>query len=219
MSKPDCAPARPIPTGILVRDVEFPCKQERPSPTPIVPRLTAPPARRSPWLLVVSAGSMAWALVVMTIALRAGGKENERPQPLAQEPPVLLAAATPAPVAAPKPLVAPKDDGQFDEAFAPRVEPSLPHRLLPLPLEEPSLWEITPEPPAGPEPPAKPSVVAEPKRPKKDIDLKVFANCASIGTDILFVKDPPEAFRRAKAENKLVYMMHLSGNLEDKDFT
>ena len=55
--------------------------------------------------------------------------------------------------------------------------------------------------------------------PKKDIDLKTFANCSNIGTDILFYKDPTEAFRVAKKENKLVFMVHLSGNLEDPGFT
>ena len=30
---------------------------------------------------------------------------------------------------------------------------------------------------------------------------------------------PVEAFRRARTENKLVFMVHLSGNFEDKDCT
>jgi hypothetical protein len=33
------------------------------------------------------------------------------------------------------------------------------------------------------------------------------------------MKEPTEAFARARAERKLVFVMHLSGNLEDKDFT
>jgi hypothetical protein len=54
---------------------------------------------------------------------------------------------------------------------------------------------------------------------KKKADEKIFADCGQIGTKVLFVRDPPEAFKRAHAEGKIVYMMHLSGNLEDKDFT
>jgi hypothetical protein len=44
-------------------------------------------------------------------------------------------------------------------------------------------------------------------------------NCKQIGTDVRFFKDATEAFKRAKVEKKLVYMMHLSGNLDDPDFT
>ena len=43
--------------------------------------------------------------------------------------------------------------------------------------------------------------------------------CARIGTDVQFMKDPVAAFKRAREERKMVFMMHLSGNLEDKDFT
>ena len=46
------------------------------------------------------------------------------------------------------------------------------------------------------------------------------ATCvADLGTSIHFVADPPEAFKQAKKENKLVFMLHLSGNFEDKCFT
>jgi hypothetical protein len=211
MSKPDCVPARPIPTGILVSDVALPRKQERPIPAPVVRPRIALPARRSPWLWVVTAGSMAWALVVMTIAIRAGGKESEPPR--TPEPPAqLLAAAPPAPIPVPKVLETEYDFGEIDYPLP--LEPALPFRPPVGPAEEMPPLNIVPV-----EPTPKPAAVPQPKRPRKDIDLKVFANCASIGTDVLFVKDPPEAFRRAKAEKKLVYMMHLSGNLEDKDFT
>ena len=40
-----------------------------------------------------------------------------------------------------------------------------------------------------------------------------------LGTEINFVADPPEAFKRAKEQNKLVFMIHLSGHFEDKEFT
>jgi hypothetical protein len=46
-----------------------------------------------------------------------------------------------------------------------------------------------------------------------------FVECARIGTDIRFMSEPAEAFQRARAEKKMVFMVHLSGNLEDKEFT
>ena len=60
---------------------------------------------------------------------------------------------------------------------------------------------------------------ADSKPARKKVDLAVFADCNQIGTDVLFVKDPPDAFRRAKTQKKMVFMVHLSGNLEDKEFT
>jgi hypothetical protein len=50
-------------------------------------------------------------------------------------------------------------------------------------------------------------------------DNRLFADCQQIGTNVKFMRDPPEAFKRAKAEKKMVFMVHLSGNLEDKEFT
>jgi hypothetical protein len=46
-----------------------------------------------------------------------------------------------------------------------------------------------------------------------------FVECARIGTDVRFMKEPAAAFLRARAEKKMVFIVHLSGNLEDKDFT
>lgn len=46
-----------------------------------------------------------------------------------------------------------------------------------------------------------------------------FVDCARIGTRVRFMKEPIDAFKRAADERKMVFMMHLSGNLEDKEFT
>ncbi len=46
-----------------------------------------------------------------------------------------------------------------------------------------------------------------------------FVECARIGTNVRFMKEPAEAFQRAKDERKLVFIVHLSGNLEDPEFT
>jgi hypothetical protein len=43
--------------------------------------------------------------------------------------------------------------------------------------------------------------------------------CQRLGTDIRFVPQPTEAFRLAKEQKKLVFLIHLAGNFEDSGFT
>jgi hypothetical protein len=45
------------------------------------------------------------------------------------------------------------------------------------------------------------------------------AACSNLGTRVTFHSHPPEAFRQAARENKLVLMVHLSGNFDDQAFT
>jgi hypothetical protein len=52
-----------------------------------------------------------------------------------------------------------------------------------------------------------------------DLNPSVFASCTQVGTGVNLMKDPTEAFKKARAENKLVFMINLSGNLEDQEFT
>ena len=76
-------------------------------------------------------------------------------------------------------------------------------------------------------PPAKPAPAAPMEMPNLNepverlpaLNNADFADCKQIGTTVRFMKDPTTAFARAKAETKLVFVMHLSGNLEDKEFT
>jgi hypothetical protein len=86
-----------------------------------------------------------------------------------------------------------------------------------------------PQPPAAkpavPEPAAQremddPVIERAPKVGKEDdLDLNVFADCKQIRTDVRFMKNPLEANKRAREEKKLVFVVHLAGNLEDPDFT
>jgi hypothetical protein len=64
-------------------------------------------------------------------------------------------------------------------------------------------------------------IVQEPlaEVPVLPLNKEAFVNCDQIGVNVLFMKDPTEAFKRARSEKKMVFMIHLSGNLEDKDFT
>ena len=43
--------------------------------------------------------------------------------------------------------------------------------------------------------------------------------CGSFGTSVEFVDTPREAAKKAKQEQKLVFVLHVSGNFEDPRFT
>lgn len=43
--------------------------------------------------------------------------------------------------------------------------------------------------------------------------------CSSHGTTIEFVDTPTDAAKQAKKEEKLVFVLHVSGNFEDPRFT
>jgi hypothetical protein len=43
--------------------------------------------------------------------------------------------------------------------------------------------------------------------------------CGSFGTSVEFVDTPSAAARLAKKEQKLVFVLHVSGNFEDPRFT
>ncbi len=43
--------------------------------------------------------------------------------------------------------------------------------------------------------------------------------CGAFGTSVDFVDTPSEAARQAKKEEKLVFVLHVSGNFEDPRFT
>lgn len=102
-------------------------------------------------------------------------------------------------------------------------------------LDEQPLAELPPVPEAPPiiakAPPKavlpKPAVDPLAPAPKDDLldefDLAPakgeFVDCKQIGTQVKFMKEPADAFLRAREEKKLVFVMHLSGNLEDPGFT
>jgi hypothetical protein len=43
--------------------------------------------------------------------------------------------------------------------------------------------------------------------------------CGDYGTSVQFVKTPSEAARQARKEEKLVFVLHVSGLFENPDFT
>jgi len=45
------------------------------------------------------------------------------------------------------------------------------------------------------------------------------ATCSGYGTSVQFFKTPSEAATQAKKDQKLVFVLHVSGNFENADFT
>jgi hypothetical protein len=73
------------------------------------------------------------------------------------------------------------------------------------------------------QPPAKsapPAAVAEPAQPSPFVDKdKCDDTSCSHGTKVKFVDSPKDAAVQAKKEQKLVFVLHVSGNFEDPRFT
>ena len=55
--------------------------------------------------------------------------------------------------------------------------------------------------------------------PAPPANIHEFVDREQIGVNVLFMKDAAEAFQRGQADKKTVFIVHLSGNLEDKEFT
>jgi len=54
---------------------------------------------------------------------------------------------------------------------------------------------------------------------KAGIKASEQATCGDYGTSIHFEKSPKEAADKAQKEEKLVFVVHISGIFEDSDFT
>lgn len=57
------------------------------------------------------------------------------------------------------------------------------------------------------------------KKIVKPAEVCTEEGCGNYGTSINFVKTPSEAARQAQKEEKLVFVLHVSGYFEDSDFT
>jgi hypothetical protein len=71
--------------------------------------------------------------------------------------------------------------------------------------------QLTSSPAVGP--------VKVPVAPVKAVTKGEGATCGSFGTSVEFVETPSEAAQLAKKEQKLVFVLHVSGNFEDPRFT
>lgn len=61
--------------------------------------------------------------------------------------------------------------------------------------------------------------LAQPRPGAKVVEKAIPEGCKTHGTAIHFTKSTLEAIKRAKATDKLVFVLHLSGNIEDDGFT
>jgi hypothetical protein len=90
--------------------------------------------------------------------------------------------------------------------------------LPPVPAVKPVAQDFAPLPPlAAPKVEELPALPAN--KPPLPANNGEFVDCEQIGVNVLFMKDAAEAFQRGQAEKKTVFIVHLSGNLEDKEFT
>jgi hypothetical protein len=88
--------------------------------------------------------------------------------------------------------------------------------LLLTPLVGLGLANGSDKPPKAP--PSKPADPAQPS-PFVDKDKGDEAGCGTHGTQVRFVDTPKDAAAKAKKEEKLVFVLHVSGNFEDPRFT
>jgi hypothetical protein len=130
------------------------------------------------------------------------------------------------PVAAPQPAAAaPSSKAMAAMALGPA--PKLQAIILPSPdkvpapaTPSPALAELmgTVKPPKA-APVSDPELVIALDEPAADPHLEAEQKCDTCGTSIKFMRSPQSAARRAGMEEKLVFLLHVSGNFEDTKFT
>ena len=161
--------------------------------------IRAPRRRRSrPSMAAIWIPMAAIAVIVLLPAVALCLMISSRPRPQWQ-PPVVAVAVPNEMVVVPDairalPAEKPAEDAAPPEAAAPAVTPRDAKEACP----DCDPFDIANQ--AGPRRPARP-------------DREGFA------TAVEFVRNPQEAKRLAKTENKLTFILHLSGNFEDPGFT
>jgi hypothetical protein len=87
-----------------------------------------------------------------------------------------------------------------------------------------------PEKKAGPTTPGEEKIAAlvgQPNRPEEPVpssaaQYPITQSCSARtthGTNVNFLSTPAEAAGKARENNKLTFLLHISGNFEDTDFT
>jgi hypothetical protein len=102
---------------------------------------------------------------------------------------------------------APTDEALSQPEVAPAVEPAAATEEAP--------------PPAPPAPTRSLTLPVQPlPRPPEDV-VEASEACAgqTYGTGVTFLSDPAEAGRRAGRSGKLLFVLHISGNFEEAQFT
>jgi hypothetical protein len=149
------------------------------------------------WRIVLAVAVPAWllvgAVVTMTLSKRDKTTVSDKTESFPVSKPVQPPEIIPAPRAVVEVAAAPRQV-QIDPAFITALSDSLKKFLTSAPQQ--------------------PAVAALPARGKL-----IPEGCQAHGTAVHFVKSPVEAFQEAANREKLVFILHLSGNIEDDGFT
>jgi hypothetical protein len=198
----ESAQTRPIPVGILVSVSDArPRTRTKPRRREVVRLAVLPPLAPPRWLAAMH--DLPWyAFLAVGVALWAIGG---------------AACACAVLLPAPSEVATTLPDCSPPRALASTAELS----RIPTIVDTPSMPAVTDElPPSSPEPPLAAVDVVKPVPPPEiTLPREIAAPVCDLGTPITFVKNPVQAFKAAKQENKLVFIVHLSGNFEDKEFT
>ncbi len=197
---------RPIPVGKLVTKTGKSSKAgDKPPSVPLV-------SARLPWLaaLLIS-GSAVWlgALLLLSVyGVVAETNEKRRDIEIADARKLLPAVPAPRDIAPDAPAIEELPDLNFvpPQAALERFDQA----------EKAAPQEFGPLADLAPLPEEANAIAPEPAPKARDAAV---VSCDKLGTRIVFQKNPVDAFKLAKKENKLVYMIHLSGNFEDTAFT
>lgn len=196
-------PPRRVPEPLFFR------RSERPNPVaPAPPPAAAPKPALVHWRPVVVVGGLALLLVGVLIAWLATHppRRDSGATPPAVEVPAVAIHPTPTPLAAPV-VAPPRPVVSVVVAAAPVVAPP------PVAVKPAAADDLTPPEEDEPEPapePAKETAAAPPAPDKRG---------ETYGTRVLFLNSPAEAARTARKEEKLLFVLHVSGNFEESCFT
>jgi hypothetical protein len=153
------------------------------------------------WRVVAAAGLPVWAVVIGFVVW----DKTHQPRPTE---PVSVAPLMTLPIAAPIAPVAsipenPEAERADSRVIVVRYPVPQPVKAV-RPTRDVPFWQRD----ESGEPPTLEPETAEPE-----------SACQTDGTAVKFVKSPTEAMSRARREDRLVCVLHLSGNLEDDGFT
>jgi hypothetical protein len=164
-----------------------------------------PPARRIYWSVVAAAVVPCTLFVGVTVAMVACWPKAQPARAHTTATPGAPALASAAETAAPA-------EEEVNEIRLPGHAP-VAVKLSDLPL---IVADDLPADPLAPLPqqPARPAAVDADQDPRK-----VEGACQRFDTAVNFVDSPVEAFKQATKDNKLTFVIHVSGNFEDSKFT
>lgn len=153
------------------------------------------------WGVVALAGGAAWLLVVGVIAV-SGARDKTSPAEVG-EPPIEQPVVAVAEVAGPLAL----------------AQVGVPASLPSPTQEQPPSYQKAPASPPIPSAPEGPAALLSALALPERIAAPQAEAARKCGTKVAFLDSPAEAAHKALEEQKLLFVIHLSGNFEDAQFT